>query len=622
MHELIKALIPVGIKIRTKQLLSAIQMRHKIREGKKIGINFASPNYLFKGSWDKSSTIVDVGCGFDADFSVYMIQRFGVHSIGIDPTRRHQKDLGNIVKKFAGLFRHEAVAVSTTDGKLVFNESENNISGSLLLEHKNVQQDTIKTYEVRSVGLKNLPEFLGLQKIKYIKLDLEGAEYDLIRDLKKDDVEKYEQIFVEFHHHCVPMYSPKDTLDRAEKMRSLGFNIFTLDNHNFLFWRPTIKKQKPRVIFEQYVIPHYRIPFFEELSKRVDLLVVASDDRSVDGLHDEKINLPFKTVRTREGKNSEFFHPEILNIIKDHHADVYISLSTALNTVLLDNHACVILKEGDVKTIWMGCDGYRSRNFFLTLLYGLLNPHLIRKTVREILFMRKIDRFVTYSSHTAKYLHAARFVPTQKIDTVHNAIDTSILNEVYKNRTKLGIVQEKNRIAFTGRLTAGKAVSVLIKAFAVIADEFPNARLEIIGEGSERVPLENLVKELGVKNLIEFSGPIYDDTELAKHLCRASLFVMPGLGGLGFNTAMACGLPIIYTNADGTEDDILIDGKNGFFFDGTPEDLSEKIRIALKNPDTLLAMGTVSENLITTQFNIENMANGYEKAIIQTLANE
>ena len=36
------------------------------------------------------------------------------------------------------------------------------------------------------------------------------------------------------------------------------------------------QKQKPKVIFEQYAIPHYRVPFFNKLAKEVDLLVVAS----------------------------------------------------------------------------------------------------------------------------------------------------------------------------------------------------------------------------------------------------------------------------------------------------------------------------------------------------------
>ena len=54
--------------------------------------------------------------------------------------------------------------------------------------------------------------------------------------------------------------------------------------------------KKPRVIFEEYVMPHYRVPFFERLSKEVELLVVLSKDKKVDGLHDVKENLPFASV--------------------------------------------------------------------------------------------------------------------------------------------------------------------------------------------------------------------------------------------------------------------------------------------------------------------------------------
>ena len=148
------------------------------------GIHYAPPNYIFKGNFQKSSVIVDVGCGFDADFSMYMINKYGLRAIGIDPTLRHKDSLSVLSEKMNGRFSHELLAVSTVDGKILFNESEDNVSGSILSEHKNVSRDKIKKYEVESISLSKLPEHLGLSKIEYIKLDLEGAEYEIIKNIK------------------------------------------------------------------------------------------------------------------------------------------------------------------------------------------------------------------------------------------------------------------------------------------------------------------------------------------------------------------------------------------------------------------------------------------------------
>ncbi|MEK6927628.1 MAG: FkbM family methyltransferase [Nanoarchaeota archaeon] len=200
------------------------------------GIHYVPSNYLFKGKFNEGDTIIDVGCGFDADFSVYMIKRFGLTSIGIDPTLKHVDSLKTINNNMNCKFKHYPIAISANDGEIIFNESEDNVSGSILKEHKNVRNDRIKTYSVKSVSLEKLPDYLGLNKIKYIKLDIEGAEYDLIKGLESEDLNKYEQIFIEFHHHATN-YSMNDTLNRVKRMSSFGFKSFTLNNHDFLFYR-------------------------------------------------------------------------------------------------------------------------------------------------------------------------------------------------------------------------------------------------------------------------------------------------------------------------------------------------------------------------------------------------
>ncbi|MBU6431440.1 MAG: FkbM family methyltransferase [Patescibacteria group bacterium] len=200
-----------------------------------MGIHYVPRNYLFRGKFDSQDIIVDVGCGFEAEFSMHMIKNFGLKSLGIDPTKKHFDSLKKI-ESTGGKFRHYDLAISANTGKILFNESESNESGSILSEHKNVKKDKIKTYSVKTFSLADLPAYLGMNKIKYLKLDVEGVEYEIIKNLKKEDVDKYSQIFIEFHHHCTD-YSVKDTLDAVRKMIKLGFKKFTLNNHDYLFYK-------------------------------------------------------------------------------------------------------------------------------------------------------------------------------------------------------------------------------------------------------------------------------------------------------------------------------------------------------------------------------------------------
>src|SRR5208337_2714802 len=61
-----------------------------------------------------------------------------------------------------------------------------------------------------------------------------------------------------------------------------------------------------------------------------------------------------------------------------------------------------------------------------------------------------------------------------------------------------------HRILFVGRLVRRKGVDDLIDAFRLVSEDFPDWRLEIVGDGPERKKLEQLVADLGLGEKVEF----------------------------------------------------------------------------------------------------------------------
>lgn len=208
-----------------------------------MGIKLVGPNYTFIDNLNEDSIFIDVGCGFDADFSVYMIERYGFKAYGVDPTRKHKRDLEDLEKKTLNKFKYVPLAVAAEDGEILFNESKENVSGSIIKEHANVRNDTVTEYKVSAVTLRGLLRHLNLQKADYIKLDLEGGEFDLVEKLDVESSRLFDQIFIEFHHHCVPRYSLKDVKRAIAKMESLGFQSFSFDSNNYLFFKPSLLKR-------------------------------------------------------------------------------------------------------------------------------------------------------------------------------------------------------------------------------------------------------------------------------------------------------------------------------------------------------------------------------------------
>ena len=205
-------------------------------QAKKLGVSYVKPVYIYQDVFNDSSVIVDVGCADDADFSVHMITRFGVQAYGVDPTRKHRIALKSLEEQSNGRFKHVEVAVSSTNGKITFHESAENQSGSILNDHANVMKDTITTYDVESVTLQSLIKRIDKPRVDLLKLDLEGAEYDLLTNISDEDLKPFQQIFIEFHHHNTNR-SPRETKVIVDSICNFGFKVFTFDDHNYLFFR-------------------------------------------------------------------------------------------------------------------------------------------------------------------------------------------------------------------------------------------------------------------------------------------------------------------------------------------------------------------------------------------------
>src|SRR3989338_2257718 len=105
-------------------------------------------------------------------------------------------------------------------------------------------------------------------------------------------------------------------------------------------------RKKTKVLFEQYAIPHYRVPFFNELAKKVDLVVIASKNpQKVGGVNDVRVTPGFRSIRLDADPSSGLYHPGIIDVIKSEAPEATISFGTSLR-LLLHHDACLaLLKE-------------------------------------------------------------------------------------------------------------------------------------------------------------------------------------------------------------------------------------------------------------------------------------
>ncbi len=106
---------------------------------------------------------------------------------------------------------------------------------------------------------------------------------------------------------------------------------------------------------------------------------------------------------------------------------------------------------------------------------------------------------------------------------------------------------------YVGRLSPEKRLDVLIRAFAQVRGAMPGGRLRLVGNGPQRAELEALAEELGVADLVEFTGGQSKERLYANYL-EATAMVLPSHSepwGLVVNEALHFGCPVIVSDRCG-----------------------------------------------------------------------
>lgn len=118
------------------------------------------------------------------------------------------------------------------------------------------------------------------------------------------------------------------------------------------------------------------------------------------------------------------------------------------------------------------------------------------------------------------------------------------------------IHREPNVIVAVTRFTAQKRVDYLIKAFALVTERHPGARLELYGGGPLEEEIRGLIERFGLGEAVRINAPV-PQAQLRDVYNRAGMVVLNSYRegfGLALSEAMMCGAPVIGTESGGITD--------------------------------------------------------------------
>jgi glycosyltransferase involved in cell wall biosynthesis len=184
--------------------------------------------------------------------------------------------------------------------------------------------------------------------------------------------------------------------------------------------------------------------------------------------------------------------------------------------------------------------------------------------------------------------------------------------------TKNGVLT----IVFVGQLIPEKGVDLLIEAVRRIsARSDQRLFLKVAGEGHLRSALERLAAEV-LPGQVEFLGQVVDVPTLFR---SADLAVFPSRWQEAFGfvvaEAMACGIPVIASDAGGIPEVVGHDGRAGLVFrNGDVDDLERQIRFLILDPKRRARMRKTARERVEQEFSIARMVEQYA-SLYEELAN-
>ncbi|KAI0559717.1 Methyltransferase FkbM [Gracilaria domingensis] len=198
------------------------------------GWTMCTPLYSLKGKM-----VYTIGIGRNIKWDEAMIKQFGTVHHGWDPTPTAQDFFSK--RSMPHNFVFHRVGLAAYDGELKLKLPEGNADSYTVMEQKGVAQEgRVGVYPV--LKLQSMMRENGHGHLAVLKIDVEGAEFDVIKEWRQNNVDiAADQVLIEFHARY---------FDEGKSM--LRSAVADMDELGFLLVHRTKLVSRLIVLFESF----------------------------------------------------------------------------------------------------------------------------------------------------------------------------------------------------------------------------------------------------------------------------------------------------------------------------------------------------------------------------------
>lgn len=230
-------------------------------------------------------------------------------------------------------------------------------------------------------------------------------------------------------------------------------------------------------------------------------------------------------------------------------------------------------------------------------LRGFWRKYVVKPLINSI--YSHVDHVVNQCQAMREDLIALYPQLAEKSSVIYNPVAKHI--EDYAKSHDLSQVEKQDYLLCAGRLENEKAFHYAIEGFAGVANEFPNLRLKIVGQGSLEQELRQCAVDFGVADRVDFEG---FQKDMIPYYLYAKATVLTSLYE-GFPNVLVesitLGTPVVAFDSPGGTSEIVQDGVNGYLveYQDVADFKSKLVKLFNSSFNSEEVRGTISKNRLS-----------------------
>ncbi len=252
------------------------------------------------------------------------------------------------------------------------------------------------------------------------------------------------------------------------------------------------------------------------------------------------------------------------------------------------------------------------------VLKGYFDPvrtAFFKKVERSL--ARVTDALVAVSPEVRDELVAAGIAPREKFSVIRLGIPLEErLGDATADldyRRLYGISESAFVVGWVGRMTEVKDTDAVLEIVGAARDRGLEAVLVMVGDGPDRVRLEQLAHDIGIARSTFFVGY---QPEVAGYYRLFDAFLLPSVNEgtpVSAIEALASGTPVVATRVGGVPD-VVRDGEDGFLFEpGDTDGAAERLALLASDATLRSALGASGRERVLRRYSVSRLVEDVDR---------